>query len=313
MIQQKYYLDTLAQVGKLEKNNTPTKNKEKYQKRARSIAINQAFATKLLKVNSPLKKQYFRTLECSTVVIQEGEEAHSRYCKSRACIICSRIRCANFITGYYNPINECQNLKLITLTIPAVKENEIRQSIELMNVNFNQVRDVLRKRKTPLKGLRKLESNFNPKKNTYNPHYHLLLDMTMHEARTLKSEWLKRYPSADHKAQDIQVANTNTLAELFKYITKMITKGKFEAYNQDKIFVAFSRKRTVQSYGIKKYISEDFNSILSQNIDFKDKNNDTWVWQPNCFDWVNSQGETFSDYKPTPETLKIIDTINAST
>jgi hypothetical protein len=313
LISQNYKLDTLAQVGKLEKNNTPTNNKEKYQKRARSIAINQAFASKLLIVNSPLKKQYFRTFECSTIVIQEGDKAHSRYCKSRACIICSRVRCANLITGYYKSVNEFKTPMFVTLTIPAVKENEIRQAIELMNANFNQVRDVFRKRKTPLKGLRKLESNFNPEKNTYNPHYHLLLDITKHEAKALKSEWLKRYPFASQKAQDIQVADTNTLAELFKYATKMITKGKFEAYNQDKIFVAFSRKRTVQSYGIKKYISEDFNSILSQNIDFKDKNNDTWVWQPDCFDWVNSQGETFSDYKPTPETLKIINTINGST
>ena len=307
---QKYKLDTLGQVGKLEINPPRKTNIDSYKNRAKAKAISNEMALKLVDCNSPLKQGYFNTYYCSSTILQDGNKAKAHYCKYRWCLVCNRIRTANLIKGYLTPINQLPNLKFITLTVVSVTHRELKTTIEDMQDTFNKIVDVLRKtHKIKLQGIRKIECNYNLTANTYNPHFHCLLSLTEHEAKLLVKLWMDRHPTNDIKAQDIRTADVNTLPEMFKYFTKMLTKGKFYAEAQDKIFQAFKRKRTVQSYGIKKEVSEDIEDLIGQNIDFKDNQSEIWVWEKDIFDWVSSQGETWCNFIPSLTTTELINNI----
>ena len=310
---QRYNLDTLAQVGKLEINLPRKTNLDSYKSRAKAKAISNEMALKLVDCNSPLKQGYFNTYYCSSTILQDGNKAKARYCKYRWCLVCNRIRTANLIKGYLTPITQLSDLKFITLTVVSVKDFQLKQTIEDMQAKFNQIVDVLRKtHKIKLQGLRKIECNYNINSDTYNPHFHCLVSLNDNQAKLLVKLWMDRNLSNDIKAQNIRTASATTLPEMFKYFTKMLTKGQFYPQPQDVIFQAFKNKRTVQSYGIKKDVSEDITDLIGQEIDFKDNQSEIWVWDKNFYDWVSSQGETWCDYKPSLITQELINNIRKS-
>ena len=309
-----YNLDTLVQmvtsdVKPLLFNEIQGKSKNQLnlQKRARAKAFTNSYLFDLIDLKSPLNKSYWNTYHCTKTILQEGSKITAKYCNNRWCLTCNRIRTAKMINGYHSSINDFDNPQFVTLTIPNVKAKDLKSSIEQMNLSLMNCRRNLKKTfKINLKALRKYESTYNKRTNTYHPHFHLIVD-GLDTSNRLVQQWLKQFPSADKKGQDIRQANENSLIELCKYFTKIIAKDSdYNPRALDIMFRAVKGKRTFQPIGIKKYVTEDIEDIQGQDIDFKPAQNQIWGYEKEVFDWVTADGELLSEYSPTREELKLI-------
>lgn len=304
------YLDTLAQLSTQVYNglnDNQLQQKLNLQKRARAKAFTNSFIFDLIDLKSPLLKSYWDTTRCTSIVLQEGKKITSRYCKQRWCLTCNRIRTAKMINGYKEPLAELKEPQFVTLTIPNVKAKYLKSTIEDMNTSLKAIRKNLKKTyKIELKGLRKYECTYNSKENSYHPHFHLIVE-SKEASNKLIDLWLNKYPKASRKAQDLRPASEESIIELCKYFTKVISKDNdYNPKALDIMFRSAKGKRTFQPIGIKKTVSEDIEEIASQEIDFKEPQTEIWQYEKQYFDWVSSQGETLSEYKPTKEDYKVI-------
>jgi hypothetical protein len=303
-------LDTLAQLSTGHHNDLISKGLQQklaFQKRARSKSFNQSFILDLVDLNSPLKDAYWSTFHCSSVLIQNESNVSSKYCKQRWCLVCNRIRTANMINGYKEPLSKLKETQFVTLTVVNPKGKHLKSTIEHMNESLKDIRKNLKKTYgITLKGLRKYECTYNEKDNTYHPHYHLIIE-GKEQSEKLKELWLKKNPTSKHWCQVIEPTREGTEKELFKYMTKVITKDNdYNPKALDIMFRAFKGKRTIQPIGIKKYVSEDIEEIQSQEIEFKAPQKEIFVWEYKHFDWVSAEYELFSEYTPTKEDRKVI-------
>lgn len=310
----RHLLDTLAQLStKTPQPNNSKENpnqkltKETLQKRAKSKAFTFSYLFDLIDLNSDLKKSYWQTFYCSNAILQQGKTLSSRYCNQRWCLTCNRIRTAKIINGYKKDIESFKDPQFVTLTIPNVKQKELRSSIELMNKSISKINNNLKRRHdVKLKGLRKYECTYNKKRNDYHPHFHLIIEGKK-EAEILMKHWLKQYKNADIKGQDISLANENTMVELCKYFTKIVSKDNdYNPKALDTMFKAIKGKRTFQPMGIKRDVSEDVDEIEKQEADFIEDDIEIYGWDKNNYDWISANGVMLSEYEPTKKDLEFI-------
>lgn len=299
-------LDTLAQLSTNDcKCQDP--NQLALQKRARSKAFTLSYLFDLIDLKSPLQKSYWNTYHCSSVILQDGQKITSKYCNTRWCGVCNRIRTAKIINGYRPSIDQFQDSQFVTLTTPNVKAKDLLKEIEHLNDCIRRITKNLKQTYgIQLKALKKIECTYNQRTNEYNPHLHLIVE-GKDNAMKLKKHWLKMNRASSPKAQDVTEANDTSMVELCKYFTKIITKDNdYNPKAQDIIFRAMKGKRTFQPIGIKKDVSEDIDEIQGQEISHKPPMNEIWVYEKEAFDWITADGETLSEYEPTKEDYKII-------
>lgn len=236
----------------------------------------------------------------------ESGKVTASYCKNRWCLVCNSIRTAQLILKYKPILLGWEDKVLVTLTRgPRCRGSELKLVIEEMQFIFNQIRKTFNqryKRGTSEKfvGLRKLECTYDPKTNTYHPHYHLILESPT-IAKEFLEMWLNKHPKANRKAQDIKVADDNSVIEIFKYFTKVVSKTKdgeraIYADAMDVIFNAVRGKRTFQNFGFKvgdvDFSSEEIADVVDEIFDVAD-------WHQEVADWVvRDTGELFSGYEP---------------
>jgi len=304
-------LDKLAQLG-----NFDIEQKKKWSKKARAKVLTNAITRKLLDANtesdpsrqkmgytSPNTKAYFRTFACNQYLFQDGYKVTSHYCKNRWCIVCNRIRAANLINGYLPSLGELQDKQFVTLTIPNCKGRELPEKIHEMYQAFVKVKGQLKKayQKGTLpqfNGLRKIECTYNPKSRTFHPHYHLIVE-GREMAQELVKRWLKQFPEASIKAQDIREATEGSELEMFKYFTKLFNEGEIDGKALDTIFVAIKGRRIFQNYGKVKKVSEDIPELQSEDTRHKGYRTEVWKWIDEAFDWLSPEGEVFAEYEPS--------------
>jgi hypothetical protein len=284
-------LDTLAQLGT-----------DSLKKKATSKWFTQKLTKELLEIGSPLSKQYKRAYYCNQTLIQhDRNKITAKYCNSRSCNLCNRIRTAKMMNGYILPLKELGDLQFVTLTEPNVKESELEETIKDQIKKISNIFEVFRKRRgINISGIRKLECTYNDKRNDYHPHIHLLINKNV--APEFINEWLKRTPLAKLVGQDYKDADQNSLQELFKYTTKQYEIEKddktleINVRSLDVILRAYNNKRTFQTYGEirKTKVTEEVEELESQEyIDLPDYHYMKWEW--NIKDWYNRYKEPLSN------------------
>jgi len=232
-------------------------------------------------IGSPLLNHYQKAYHCCDSVTQEGKRATSKYCNSRVCHTCNRIRTSNQIKKY-EPILaksmlEGSRVSFATLTIVSVKADSLRLTIREMKRQLTLIQRVLNeKRGISAKGIIKIEVTYNFRREDYHPHFHIISDSFEYNEMLIE-EWLKRYPTATRKCQDNKYATLKQgLKELFKYTTKIIdTDSRSNKKKQDKtiahvnvkaldvIMNALYKQRTITAFGMKQ-ITEEVDSLISQ-------------------------------------------------
>jgi len=292
-------LDTSAQL----RTDHPKKSLESLTRRAKAKFITSGLIFPLIDLHSSLEKSYWRTWHCTSEILQDGQKLTSRYCNNRWCIVCNRIRTAKMIEKYYPVIkSEIEDPYFVTLTIPNVQGQRLRQVFDNEILNFRRISEKIRIRdKVKLKGIRKLECTYNPERGDFHPHGHILIEGEK-SARLFLNEWLKHYPKANEYAQDIRPADDDSILELLKYVSKLVDKKDYSrkdgmveirihAEALDTIFRALYRRRVYQGFGIRLNLNEDIDELQSEVYDEILSGEDVWRWEQESSDWVSTYGE----------------------
>lgn len=309
------------------KDNT-TGTRENFRKRAKAKFAQNRLLQALVKLDSPLRGKYEQTQFCSWSLVQKGNTLTSKYCKQRWCRVCNRIRTGKLMAGYENALNNMTNPQFVTLTIPNVTAENLREAMQDMLQNIRRIQDLRRKNKKPLiKAIRKLECTYNVDCNNYHPHFHFIVE-NLEQAEHLKSEWLNRYSNAVAEAQDIKEASSPI--ELFKYFAKLTSKSKKDTITikgkkiirdewhypeaLDIIFQSIEGMRIIQPMGGIKMVSDEIDEVEAIEMQDGEVDEDMTLWkwtrietEPGkyTFDWIDIfTGEMLTNYIPTDKEWK---------
>jgi hypothetical protein len=264
-------------------------------------------------------KAYANTFFCASYIVAEENRFKSKYCRNRWCLVCNRIKTAYYIDLYTPHLNTWKDKYLVTLTAPTIKKEDLKAEIQMYLDAFVRIKDKMRKQNQILKGIRKLEITYNPIKKLYHPHFHIIIEGKNH-ANNLRDNWLKSFPNANIKAQDVQKADANSLKEIFKYFTKITADNKNEPTITlpalDAIFAAVKGRRVFQSFGFKtkqrgEVTDEQLNfyrdllaverqtiAATSKQIDDAQPQAEVYLWNAAAGNYLN-YGEPLTDYNGT--------------
>ena len=268
----------------IQKSQSP---KETLMKKQWSKYVSKGIALSLMHFNpkSELYKSYKNSTYCAeTLLTNEVGKIHTTYCKNRWCLTCNRIKTARLINAYLPQLEQLFQPVFVTVTLPTVPGEELPERIAKMEkewreISKNSIKTAYKKTNNPFKGIRKAECTIRPN-GMYHYHFHFILN-DWAQAEWLVSQWLKRFPEADRKAQDIRFANEFAFRELFKYAFKAEVKSnnKTNAKRYDLVFSALRGKRTYQAFGGIKAIEEDFNEEdLTNGIVLEGMYNKIFKW-----------------------------------
>ncbi|WP_437395272.1 protein rep [Flagellimonas lutimaris] len=157
-----------------------------------------------------LAKAYWNTYYCQQHLVSVDGRFYGKYCKNRFCSLCCSIRKAEMINKYYPVLKQWEEPHFLTLTVKSCNAHNLPRYIHKFIQGIQRIIAKHRKRYQrgkgfKLIGVRSLECNFNPKKKTYNPHFHIITK-DKKTAEVLLDEWLKLWTPkyAKRTAQNIQ-------------------------------------------------------------------------------------------------------------
>lgn len=264
---------------------------------------------------------YWNSYHCQSKIYTAEGRLYGKYCKNRHCLLCLSIRKADIINRYLPEIETWPDPHFVTITAKSVSLNKIAKRMQSLLNGFQRVTSKHRKRALrgkgkKLIGIKALESNFNPEKKTYNPHFHLLV-YDRETADIIVREWLRMCPRhlANKKCQHIsRVYNPETtLIEVVKYGSKIFTepyvnakagqKTDCEIYAAalDNIFKAMKGFRIFERFGfnLPKSQKESKTSVVNGAVG--------WRFEVKAFDWVNDEIDLpLSGYVPSQELINLL-------
>jgi len=217
------------------------------------------------------------------------------------------------------------------LNITSATKKQLGGLMKAMNRGLNLIIGKYKKRNQrnkgiKLKGIKSLECNFNPKRHTYNPHFHLVVP-DKETADILITEWLYycnrkgKFP-ASHLGQKAKPVfnNKTVLVEVIKYGSNIITRpkkdGKVILEIPPKIYARALHNILNAMKGIRLFDRFGFN-LQKQEKTTSTKilsDYDTFECDAKFMDWIDTESELrLSDsILPTElqEILNNLDTIN---
>jgi hypothetical protein len=189
-------------------------------------------------------------------------------------------------------------LEFVTLTLPNVPENELRNTVEFMNNTIVKIIRSFRRYGDKISGIRKLEITYNAVTNTYHPHFHVIVN---NQGSELVNKWLSKVKTANIAAQDIRDCDENSFNELFKYTTKIVCRKRDEikVYISalDVIMRTLKGKRCIQPFGVIKKVDEEVNNglVSEEYQDIPEYDTVEWLWNED--NWYNVEnGEMLTSF-----------------
>jgi hypothetical protein len=289
-------------------------------KRARSKWYTKAISGRLMYQYPELERSpndsmffyYRRAFFCNEQLTQEGKKIKSKFCDTRVCHICNRIRTAKMMSGYISQFRKFDYLEFVTLSIRCVNRKALRAAFRHMRKSVTKIiRSIREWYKIDISGLIKVECTYNFIMDWYHPHIHIIVaeDSGFPIGAVIVEKWMELYPddksltySSSFEGQDCKEADIDCLNELFKYQTKIITGSKNNLLVHipalDTIMSALKGMRTFQPFGKIRKIAEDIEGIQSQVYeDIPDYPMMVWLWDET--DWHStSSGEPLTGYVP---------------
>lgn len=319
-------LDTLAQLVTEEENPlilsplTDVRNGSALVKRARAKYMTRAVVVRLASLDSPLSKAYWNSFHCCSTLVKIGDKVSGKYCKNRWCLVCNRIRTARLIQSYQPVLSTWTDKHFLTLTVPNVKADVLPGEVERMHKTLKTIIDMFkqqycRNKYLKINGVRKFECTYNPTRNDFHPHFHIIVD-SLGAASCIQAEWLRRFPDCSSKAQDIRPAQDKDCLELFKYFTKIINKSKFDGSTTsinpeslDIIMQAITGIRTFQPFGFKLPASVEKETPVDESTVETVLDEIAYQWFQDFHDWISPSGECLSGYTASTAMQSLIDQI----
>jgi len=271
------------------------------------------------------EKSFWIMYRCANTLHSSEGKITARYCRNRFCLVCNSIRQAVNMNKHLPIIKTWKDIHFVTLTLKNIDKYDLKNTMEVMQSTFVDIKDMMNKRYKRKKGnkflgIKKLECTYNHKTNEYHPHYHFIIE-GKENAELLRSEWLSRTAkkgiAISPKAQNVKRGNINSAKELFKYFTKVVTTVKGKSGNNHRIYLnsllvmfdAFRGVRTFSKFGFKlPPVSEE---ELSKEEELKEPeeggflSQDTYIWKGK--DWYSiKSGNNLTGHKPSNLSMQIV-------
>ena len=304
-------LDTLAQVGKIER-------KSPFWYRARAKYVTQAKVIQMADYaesvgNEQMRKSFWNSFHCASELLQEGNKITAKYCNNRWCLVCGRIRTAKAINRDLPIIKKWSEPTFTTLTKRTINAEQLQSEIDLRWSALYRIQQRLKKRGFKFIGVVKLEIEYNDTTDKYHPHFHILHESNEY-GKMLIDEWVKEFPNETNiKAQDTRNANQNSLLEVFKYSVKLLSKDKRIPNIQSlfHIYTTLRGKRTIRHFGMPKIKdeieNEEMPELISQSYNIEEQN-EIYLWVKNDWKGITSK-KYLSNYNPSENIKTIIKSI----
>jgi hypothetical protein len=267
---------------------------------------------------------YWNAYYCQNRVVSHDGRIYGKYCKSRTCTLCCSIRKAEIINRYLPVLQKWETPFFVTLTAKAVRAEGLARRFFVFKKVFRRICEKHKKRNQrgngqKLIGIKSLECNFNPAKQSYNPHFHVLVPNEW-VADVLIKDWLKLWtrnfalPTAQHKrpVQDLE----RDLVEVIKYGSKVFTepdtnktaKGKslpnIHTAALHNIVTAMEPYRIFERFGfnLPKVEKERTFKVVPEG------QSKEWVFNLPDHDWKNPKTEErLTGYTPTARLLWLLE------
>ncbi len=302
--------------------------------RAKRKIITQSLALSLIDIakkdgEPELEKAFWNTYYCQHKIVTADGKLYGNYCKNRFCTLCCSIRKADIINRYLPTIQKWEDPHFVTITVKSCKEQQLPRYIKSLKHTFKKIIDKHKKRNQrgtgkKLIGIKSLESNFNPQRRTYNPHFHIIV-ANREMAEIIVEEWYSRSKKGyvNMKGQKIErVRNLeNALVEIIKYGSKIFTEPDLKKRAKEttttqvyvkalyNIFKAMKGTRIFDRFGF------DLPEINIEKPRAKLLNHfEEWEYNINTTDWENVYtAEVLTGYKiPSPLIALLTNNINDS-
>lgn len=331
------FFNTLAQTGTTFYNTaiivkgkgSILRDTKTLKKKAKRKVVSQKMALGLVDVVkqnglSELTKSYWNTYHCLNQLSVVDGRVHGKYCKNRFCTVCCANRKADIINSYLPVMQTWGNPYFVTLTVKAVPFFRLNPVMKSMLKEFSAIVETYRKRfqrgkDIKLVGIRSLECNYNPKRKSYNPHFHCIV-ANKEMADILISEWLKRSNKnwTGKKGQDARRVfnDVSALIEVVKYGSKIFTEPDVEKKSKNKdgrtmyvaalnnIFTAMKGLRIFERFGFN-LPKVDSSTTVADKIA---EEYTEWIFHPASYDWLHIEtGNPLTNFLPTMELLDLLE------
>lgn len=298
---------------------------------SRKKMISQSLILKLIEVanaegNFTAAQSYRNTFYCCSKFHSDGTRLFGKYCKNRFCPLCSGIRKAKIINQLMPEISKWKEPYFITLTSQTVTKDKLKQRIKdyyqiLQAIQNKYSVQFQRGRGHKLVGIRALECTYNPVKDWFHPHFHLILK-DQRTAILIYQEWVLRVRkkwgkyAINEDAQNIQKIRSieRTMIEIIKYSTKIFTEKELikktkiapeiylTAYHH--IINAMKGRRIFEKFGFKVSACEKEVKGAKIIFDFEE-----WFYSSAKNDWIDNKGvNLLSGYRPAKELITLLNT-----
>jgi hypothetical protein len=284
------YLDTLEVTSEIFKSQS---HESLYQSAIRKGNTGQKVKALYDASKNPI---YWKAWHCQSLILQDGNKGTGSLCRKRWCQNCNRIKTAEMINGYFEPLKALKafgDWYLVTLTAPTVKERQLQSEITKRYKAFVRIKDRLRKQGLKLVGIRSLEITYSESKDWFHPHFHFLC-LGEIESKELRKEWLKEFPDASINGNHIVkvgLDDAKDLKEVFKYTVKDEVK-EYDNYSAiDKIYQSLMGRRCFQAFGkLAKVKPPKERKTEVQNLDFVPPTLEIWQYDQALKDYTNYRG-----------------------
>lgn len=198
-----------------------------------------------------------RLKECGNFIkFQSSEDktkfilAGGNFCNNRFCPFCSWLkakRTAFELLELIKVVEYTEKLAFIfiTLTVPNVPKESLREEIENFNISFNRLWKT-KEFKAFNKGfIRKLEITYNEERNDYHPHFHLVVAVNKSyftsrdymSKRRLLELWQRATRNPNITQVDIKPCRMDTIKQVMELATYSAKQG--DLYSSKEVFDGF--------------------------------------------------------------------------
>lgn len=340
--QEKVYLgfNTLAQSETLQQQDVPNKktirvkgkgtelsNSRSLTNRAKKKMLTQRVVKSLIDIGEnkggkKLQKMLWNTYYCLSKIHLNNGKMHGNYCKTKICTVCNGIRKAELINKYLPLINTWEEPYLVTLTAKSVPAKSLDKRINQMLRGFRMITNKYKTRhqrgkSIKLMGIRSLECNFNPKRRTYNPHFHIIVP-NKETAEILNKEWQIlltskfTYKKAQHfrKVKDTE----RDMVDVVKYGSKIFTDPTMSKDKTITPYIYASALYNILSAMKGHRLYQNFGFNLTKELATKKRTTKTITnyqeldYDNKLSDWVDREkDEVLTGYIPDLELLGILE------
>lgn len=254
-------------------------------------------------------------------------------CNDKLCGNCSQIRSIVAVTKYKNKVQAMINPVMLVLHQKSPAIGKLKETINAMYKDWRHILKVRAKnKKENYNGVCALEVTTNEEKQTYHPHYHIIIEK--HLAKDLLNAWISADPqnrelwAHQNKQTDkiyselpIDDKGNYSIKELFKYAMKMSVTNQETPNNKKKTMASTEMIYEIakalqgvqqwrpfgnfrQTQNTKEISKAIYNEMVCSATEWPHiKLSKTWQWNKQDWEASDIPGLNLTNYKPTTKDI----------